>query len=402
MALLRYLLILSIFLNSTILTGQPGKLADSLLHVVKTSKTESQRIKAYGKLTILVCRSNPDSALKMLDSVTRWTNRSGNIENIAQLLDLKGSIQWMTGNLPQAAIEYKKGLAYAREHNLLDRERNVLSNLGALYKYMANYDSAGFYLREALDRAKQVEDNDLVGKIAFDLGSMYLDKGYYQLGSEYLMISNEAVKPGSNTRLEISLALALGTLHRQINDIPTSFKYNKQALDIAVKREELLDLHLIYNNLGLLYWLNIKNFDSAKYYLQLSHNGILKMKNPHSMLTSLINLGGVELDMRNYSAALQYFREGNQMKISYDIPFRKAALYINMGKVFSKTAKYDSAYFYVRKGLTIAREINALEWLRNAYSNLVDIDTLTGNYRSALQNSILFNIYSDSLSNENV
>ncbi|MEZ5148441.1 MAG: hypothetical protein R2759_15580 [Bacteroidales bacterium] len=57
----------------------------------------------------------------------------------------------------------------------------------------------------------------------------------------------------------------------------------------------------------------------------------------------------------------------------------------------------DEASIYLNKGLSIAREIGSLEYMRDAYSNLSQLDSLDGNYKKALEHYKLYVNYKDSL-----
>lgn len=377
-------------------------LNDSLLKVYRTSKDETERITAYSKLTISMYRKNPDSSKKMLDSLERWVYRNGEKMLIARYLDNKGSFYWFQGKYDSAVFQYHLCIEYCKKNNLIEREVNAKTNLGALYKNLSNFDSAAYYLTEAYVLTDQIDDNHLIAKLTYDLGALYSIRGYYLPASEYYLKALDLLKNNKDKRLELNVYMGLGVLYQRMNKAQLSIQYSLKALALDLQNDDLDELSDIYNNLGVVYWINAKEYDTARYYMDKALELYKIEGNLNNTFTVLINIGGLELDLKNYENAFKYFREAKQLKLSFDDKYKRAALMINMGKAFTKTHHFDSAYNYCYKGLDIAKEIGALEWIKNAYLALVELDTLSGDFKSAFRNSMLSNQFSDSISNENV
>src|SRR5262249_15898998 len=76
------------------------------------------------------------------------------------------------------------------------------------------------------------------------------------------------------------------------------------------------------------------------------------------------------------------------------------ASYANLGAIYAKLGRKNEARNSLANGLTVAKEIGSKETISECYQNLSLLDSLTGNYKGALQNFKLSIVYKDSMMNE--
>ena len=58
---------------------------------------------------------------------------------------------------------------------------------------------------------------------------------------------------------------------------------------------------------------------------------------------------------------------------------------INIGYIYTRQKKYKEASAFLTKGLALAKEMKAIEMIRNSYSNMVALDSATGNFKQAFE-----------------
>ena len=101
-------------------------------------------------------------------------------------------------------------------------------------------------------------------------------------------------------------------------------------------------------NMGLARWkqgqlhLALEYFTEAERYLRLSNS---KENNE----VSLMNLGGINIELRNFDVAISYFRTA--LSYTNDNKYYSGILYHNIGECFTHLNQYDSALYYTHKAL---------------------------------------------------
>ncbi|MCF8338701.1 MAG: HAMP domain-containing histidine kinase [Bacteroidales bacterium] len=97
-----------------------------------------------------------------------------------------------------------------------------------------------------------------------------------------------------------------------------------------------------------------------------------------------VNIGNVYIMKENYTKAYEYCNKAYRSSLIDDMPKSKAAVLINLGEIHSHLGNVDTAYYFTDRGLTLARKHDYLDFKSGAFETLTRIDSLRGNYLSAL------------------
>lgn len=392
--------IFAIFTHSGSTAGNEN---DSLLKIVRHTKDEPGRIKAYSRLTYLMMWHNRDSAKKMLDSCVRWINRKGGREEKCRLLNLKGTYHWFNGNLDSAMFYLRKYHEYSVKYELPEHYRIAVSNMGALFNAMGTLDSARIFLNESLLLNLRTSDSTSIAKNYFDLGNLYNKLNYNDLSLEHLQWAAAYYERKKDSVRACMVFNSLGTTYQKIGNFQKSHAFTMKALQYDLVLDGVDRVTDLYNNLGVTYWQVKKDYDSARYYMLKSNEySSANSRNVIARYTFLTNLGGLEADVKNYPLAFKYLSEAYHMELPFQDDYKKSALLVNLGFVFYKIGHPDSARTYLNEGLKLAQRISANDHIKNAYTNLHIVDSAAGNWKSAMAYYKLSRDYADTLANENV
>ena len=222
-------------------------------------------------------------------------------------------------------------------------------NLMRSYYYAAvTWDDIGdspraqdFYLK-ASDLAKDMHDNDFIGRIYSNLGSIYLYQDilttaleYEKKAAEIFSFLNDTTNMAisyqnigrifiRNNNLDSALMYytktlpllakydsviifnEIGSLYSQKGEYDKALTYIKRALSMSVSDNDKL---FIYHNLGNLYQLSGKS-DSAKYYL----SKCIQSSNIYTKSAAYFSLASLEEKMESWSAFISYYREFRQLQ----------------------------------------------------------------------------------------
>lgn len=375
---------------------------DSLLNVVKNAQDINAKISAQYRLTYYMMWTDIDSAHKMLDELSPQVVKDGNLENQARFISLKGTYNWFNGAYDSALYYYRQCLIFSKANNLKGQYNMTISNLGALFNQLSISDSALHYLNISLQLAREENDTATISKAYFDLGMTYNKINYNNLALENLLKAKEYFSKIHDTVTLTLIYNSLGHTYKNIGDFEKSRDASFTALqyDLATKR---IDQHgNILNNIGVNYWMNKHDLDSAKYFITKAIEMPAASNQPIKMLTYFTNLGGIEYDGRNFKQALFYLQKAQAIETPYEDYFIKSGLFVNLGATWLALENTDSAYFYAWQGLEMALKMDAFEHVKNAYKNLFETDSTLKNYLSAIHHQQLFKNYNDTISNAEV
>lgn len=176
------------------------------------------------------------------------------------------------------------------------------------------------------------------------------------------------------------------------SDFALSFHYADEALKFAdrskskkLKAQTLNALGTIYFYQGLLD-ISISHYHQAMDIYSEAKEGI-------GVVNSLINLGGVLLQLQKFDDAQVYFHDAltqlSAISSTDDgaIPSHQAiTLYNNLGIVHENLGEYNQAIDYYRRGIWLAKESNdSMRYLGNLYNNLGSCHIKKKEYAEALQ-----------------
>ena len=398
--IMRIIILTTILMLSPCMTFSRANI-DSLYQVYDQLSIAEKK-SAYLEFTAYVIRRDMDSSFYMLDSANRWI-QDDEPELKSRLYAIYGTYYWYSGHLDTAIYYYHKGLRFAKISGADRYVLNNLTNLGAVMNQMGMVDSASYYLTKALIYSEIVDDEALTAKVHFDLGNLYSRKGFSHISLEHLQKSVAYYESIADSMLLVYNYNALATTYQGIDDFEKSQLYFTKAIEIDEIREDVDILANLYNNLGVTYWKLERNYDTARYFIQKALEHIPSFDNAVMYeLVFKLNLGGIEVDDRNYEKALKLLLELDKLQLPYQDNYKVSALLINLGMAYRYNNRLDSARYYVNKGLKLAESVEAYENMKNAYAGLYQMDSIQGAFQSALANFKMQKQVQDSMASENV
>lgn len=374
---------------------------DSLYRVFGQLSLEEKK-DAYLEFTSYMVRLDMDSAAQMLDSANRWIQES-EFKLKGRFYNILGTYFWYSGNLDTAIYLYKNGLILSKKAHENRQIISNMTNIGAVMNQMGMIDSASHYLNDALVLSDKIDEADLKAKIHFDLGNLNNRKGFNHIALEHLLKSISFYESQKDSLFLVYNYNAIAGTYKNIGDFEKSKYFFDQAIQIDLVRDDVDLLANLYNNLGVTYWKLGMNYDTARYFIRKAISYIPPVDNAVMYeLVFKLNLGGIEVDDKNYEEALKLLLQGNKLELPYQDNYKVSALLINLGIAYWHNNRQDSARYYINEGLNLAKSVDAYDNMLNAYNNLYQIDSIQGNYMSAIENYKLRDIVKDSISSESV
>ncbi len=217
--------------------------------------------------------------------------------------------------------------------------------------------------------------------------------------------------------------------------VEAEYEYRK-ALALSKEISDSDKIASSYNNLGNLA-VNMRNYEEARNYLDTSINIFSIIHDTKKLAYPLSNIGKLYLDKKMYDSALFYFNKTILLAKQHDDIYELAQSYKRMASIYVNMKDYKRAFEYCDSTLVISDkhkfryivadvyEIEAKLYLEkkdyqksrqkleqclqlyhlllvkpsieNCYRQLSYLDSIQGDYKSALKNYKLYHLYNDSL-----
>ncbi|MEO6524579.1 MAG: tetratricopeptide repeat-containing sensor histidine kinase [Mucilaginibacter sp.] len=311
----------------------------------------------------------------------------------------------------------------------------------ALYPYQPGYSQ-----QHDIDSLKKVLQNYPGTDTNRVITLNKLSLSYYNTKLSYLRLyGSEALKLATQLNYPRGQAFAyknLGLGYLADNANPTALDYFNKSLGIFISLRERLNSAKVLNNMGYYYGVikdhhqelnyllqaydeakfsndqtakstilgNIGNayeaigqFSKAKDYYTKALDLAVKYKISNGIVAAYSNLASVFLKEEKYELAMDYCNQVLAIHNTSDNfkPRDLANIYILQGKIYYKLRQYDKARKVFDQSLAIATNLGNAEYLSQNYYNMYLLDSVKGDYESALKNYSQYTRLDDSLINVN-
>lgn len=248
---------------------------------------------------------------KYLETIQYWQQSHdvfeamGNTKGVANMLSNIGAIYFNQGDDTKAIEYYLRTLTIAEEIGDSLRIATLLNNIGGVYfNKPATLDmSINYYLR-AFDICNLIHDDYGIGSSAVNVGGYYLKKEKADSALYFFDRALEAFK-GTATG-NVSYALNnMGEAYALKNDYKQAIKYQNEALDLARKNNNQLDVTLAF-----------------------------------------IALGNTYYQRKNYKTAISYYKRAEVIAREIGVDYQLSESFSALAESFAKISEYEQAFHY--------------------------------------------------------
>ena len=370
--------LLFIIMSSSILAQQHGQpLIDSLKKVIVSSKTDSQIVACYLRISDTYIDIDLSKAAIYADSGAALAKKIKWEEGIA-----KSDINY--GNVFNFTGDYQKALGYITNAYKFYQEKNDRKNtavaaysLGMSNERMGNYVAAAEKYFEALHIFEKLPgENRLTGNSLSAIAVIYFLQRDYNKSLNYSFKALEKQQLANNTIGIANEYIAIADTYNELADSTHAVQYNLKALQIQEKLGNKFGQALIYFQLGKLYHNNYGralnyHFKAEKLFTELSDSSNF----------AVFNRG--EIGRLYYILASQNVVPSSHL-VEYSIPQdRKLLLAL--------------AEEYLQKCIAISRETGDKDNESSFSATLAELQAFKGDYKSAYYNYRIFHQVQDSI-----
>jgi signal transduction histidine kinase len=228
----------------------------------------------------------------------------------------------------------------------------------------------------------------------------FLFLALYRNASEEIYPALKLAENYGNKELLVYLTLSSGNLYRLEGNDSLAIQAHKKALALAQNMPMLL--HEAYNNLGVAYFY-AKKYDLAYTYYDSALRHARKVADVYNEMLMLNNFGLLYNEMKRFDLAKEYLEscmDLNQKNFS-DLRLMCYTLQ-GLAKNSKSRGLWEEAKSYAMRAIEAGRRTKLRKELSQAYSLAAEIDSASGNWKSAFLMQKKYAMILDSIRQDNL
>jgi len=259
--------------------------------------------------------------------------------------------------------DYKDAIAKMRRGLLLAEETQSEANIaychkeiGSLYSYINEYDSALVLYDKAMAIYRKLEDKEKQAALLISYGYYYNYRGDFERGREQFEQSLALARQINNGYSIASAVYGLMSYHYTLGNFPEAMNKLSEVLKIYEEKQNPWGIASVYLDLG-----NVRNqqgeFDDALMYYRKTDSIYQKLSLEKPRISVANNIGTIYYHQKNYEEALKQFQLTRRMLEKFnDDPSFLALVRSNIGEVLLDQKKYNEAEKWLKESLQMANQ----------------------------------------------
>ncbi|OFY20193.1 MAG: hypothetical protein A2W98_12680 [Bacteroidetes bacterium GWF2_33_38] len=339
--------------------AQKQNTIDSLIVELKIAKDDTTRVNILNDLGNEYLNNNPELAIDYLKKSLELAEKLNFESGVAFANNNIGLYYYFKG-IHKTALEYfHKALKYIEEHGKEEVKSNIYNSIGASYNFQGNYANALEFYLKSLKIEERLNNKIGMARVYNNIGIIY----YYN------------------------------------NNFEKTLEFFKKSLNIRLELGDSSSIMGSYNNIGEVHR-EKKNFNRALDYFTKSLEMAEHLADKRGIAQAYGNIGNVYQDLNDFEKTREYYFKAYEINLALDDKNAIAQALYYIGTAYAKEQDFKNAVDYFMQALKIAKEISALEHIKNIYQNLSEIYEASNNNDEALKYYKLFTNYKDSISSQ--
>jgi signal transduction histidine kinase len=340
---------------------------------------------------------NTDSSESFANEAMAFATSQNYLDGVLSVAKYFGNQYAKTGELEKSLSFYK---SLVIEHKFDTKQLSTAYNqIGIYHVYMGHYDSTEVYFLKALKMRQQLNDSLGMGASLNNLGNVVLSKGDYDKATEYFIKALKIREQINDTAGIASSVNNLGMIFYKQRNFKEAIVYYQRALELNQQQNNLSKEGFILLNLGNIYD-EMGVLDSSVYYYQKAIIVAEEFGDARLMAMSYGNMGVTQQNLSHYDLAKSYINKALKIRLESEDLEGQAILYNNLGGIFNKTLQLDSAIIFFKKSLSLAKQIDFKETVRDNYLGLSVAYESLNQFEKAYSSYQEYTFIKDSMLNE--
>ena len=377
------------------LSGQISKL-DSLQTAIAQAKEDTSRMVLEIELAIEYLKTNPDSALQLIEKIYPEVEELNDQELLVKVLFTKGRIYENRQQLDSALVTYetakdlaesnndkvdvascliqmgyvyheknespkglellKKALVLAEEAGNIDLEAKATNGIGRIYSFLSEFDSSNVFLNRALDINKTLGDKRGMAEIYTNIANNYGRASQTEKAIEHFLLSQTLMRELSDHSGVSHTFRNMGVCYFFAGKYPEALQNLHEALKVVEGTEHHADIIQNLDFLGEVY-MTIEDFENAKLYWKKAGEAYQRAYGEKTNPEFLFKQGKALLLKKDYTAALDIFINAEKLKKEMGQHIG-GDFYRNLGQAYEMLSNDEAAEESYSKSIELSQSTN--------------------------------------------
>ncbi|MDD4993088.1 MAG: hypothetical protein PHR83_12740 [Paludibacter sp.] len=293
--------------------------------------------------------SAPDSALSILQHLSPDKYKSNETHALYGVLMMQALDKKHLPLQPDSLLDFS--IQYYLSHPDDDRLATCYYFKGRSYKNRCFYDKATNFYLKALDELEGSDNNLLLGKIHFDLGSIYSLQTDYASARKKFQLANSYFKKSNSQMQSFYALLFTGRTYHVSGDYPKAESYYRKLIPLA---KDSMQMGTLLQEIGSNFY-ESKQLDSAlSYYRKIVNYPYLE----YNRALRYSVLAKIYFDLNKPDSAYKYASES--FKYNPEIRTQRESYRIMTNCEFAK-GHVDKVTIYMNKYVQLGDSIRKID-----------------------------------------
>lgn len=347
-------------------------------------------IEQYSSLSPSKSINTGESALESGEYMRQPEVQAGILRRMASSAQFAGDME-LAGEYLRRAIVLSRS---SGNENLLG---HMLTAWGNHLQRQGKYSEAIKVLTEALQLANKLPNDTIALKANIDLGNTAFDMGDIHQAMDYYRNTLMLATKLKDESIKARTLLNMGMANWQFDNNDLAISMLKESAALFETQNDRQNLGMVYNNLGLIYFSDKRQYDTASHYFEASLRIREQLGSPVPIAHVLVNQANLLSATNRFSEALNYFERSLQIFNSAGILSQVVRVNYHMGEAYQRMEKIGESINFFEKTLDLAQQAKLETYEDLARQKLLDLYASTGNWKAFMVQFAHFRAQHDKL-----
>ncbi len=338
---------------------------DSLKRCAEKSKG-NDKISALMELSMYYLNESPQKSFEAAHKAYYYAAFTANPTMLSKSYFTLGMLHYKTSTFDSATFYMRQALKTCDDN---DQNAVILDNMGMIYKDLSRYDSAIIFHNQALKLQQTLGNRKAVSDCYKNIGNVYMQQSKFNDALSFYEQSMNEMSREKDQKSIAALCNNISTAYVSLNKYSEALSYLTKAVNIQNEIGDKAGEAYTLNSIGNFYF-RLKVYDKAQEYYTRSLELRTKLGDNNDIAASQFNIATVHRDLENYHEALKYYNRALELRQQTDNKEAQALILNAIGGTYKNQMYYDKAIEYYQKALEINQNIGSQKSIASSYERL--------------------------------
>ena len=291
-----------------------------------------------------------------------------------------GTNFYLSGNYEEAEKHYNVALSISEKTGDTINEIKSKGNIAILRDLYGEVEEARTLLKSSIKKAKQIENQELLGFLYSEIGVSYSYTGELIDARQNYSESFDIYKKLNTEERLAYLSGNIAAIYSQQSNYNEALKYYNYGINYS--GENIYGKIINLTGIADVY-VNLSNYSKALEVYKVANQLADSINSIPAKFKVKEGIGSLFYNVNKPGKAIQFFNEADKLIVPDEYPYETAGLYNKLGVAYTEVKNYDEAKKYILKGIEISENSGDVYTSLILKTELANLYTQTGNLNSA-------------------